>query len=42
MLTFKHLDFDIWVCSGSGLVLVLLLPRFIRGIDKTKLAVIIN
>lgn len=20
VLTFRHLDFDIWVCSGSGLV----------------------
>jgi len=47
-LTFKHLgfschlDFDIWVCSGSGLVPALFIPRFIRDIDKRRLAVIIN
>ncbi len=47
-MTFKHLDFschldfDIWVCSGSGLVPALLIPRYIRHIDKRKLAVIIN
>ena len=41
-MAFRHLDFDIWVCSGSGLVLVLLIPRFIRDIDKRKLAAIIN